>query len=185
MKTPKESILAELSEQVKVALRQWHADANTRSPLASLQIFQQLLQKEMIGEHEATNRILYQGLQLLKEQHPRDEYILRRSALDRQLNDLIAVELNIASSTLFRYKDKAILRLAEVLWKWEQSNQDSYQSRLLARLAPPSNHHLFGVDVHVQKLMELLTKEGEPWIVSVAGMGGIGKTTWPMLWRAR
>ena len=69
----------------------------------------------MIGEHEATNRVLYQGLQLLEERHPREATLLRRSELDNALTDFVANELNMASATLFRQKKIAIRHLSEAL----------------------------------------------------------------------
>lgn len=177
MKSPTKLTFAELRKQVQLALRQWHSTSKRTSPLASLRIYQQLRQKEMTSEHEVTNLLLYQCLQLLKEQNTRDEHILRRSVVDGKLNDMVAIEINVANSTFYRYKKNAVTRIAEILWMLEHTNQDDYQSRLLARLAPPSNNQLLGIEKHVQSLVDLLTNESKPWIVSISGMGGIGKTT--------
>lgn len=169
--------LNELQECVQGALRQWHNDTGAPSPLASLHLFQQLRIAEPVSEHEATNRLIYQGLQLLEERHPQEAMLLRRSDLDNELNDFVANDLNIGSSTLYRYKKTAIQHLTEVLYELEEGTHASFRNRLLGRLAPPSYTLLLGVEGHLQKLTELLTSATPPWIVALAGMGGIGKTT--------
>jgi hypothetical protein len=167
----------EVQEWVQIALRQWHNDPGALSPLASLHLYRQLRQAELISEHEATNRVLYQALQVLEERYPKEAMLLRRSELDNELNDFVANALNVAPSTLFRYKKSAIIHLAEALLELETETRDAHRTRMLARLAPPSYSHLLGVEGQLQQLTELMTAEGAPWIVALAGMGGIGKTT--------
>ena len=181
METPQVSAsqldIDEVQAQVQRALRQWHADPGAPSPLASFHLYQQLRQQELIGEHEATNRFLYQGLQLLEERYPQEAMLLRRSELDNELNDFVANALNVAPSTLYRYKKSALAHLAEVLIELEESTRVTGRTRMLARLAPPSYTKLLGIDAHQQRLTELVTTPGPPWIVALAGMGGMGKTS--------
>lgn len=169
--------LVELHDRVKRALRQWHSAPNEPSPLASLLIFHQLRHSEPLSEHEATNRVLYQALQLLEERHPQDAQLLRRSDLDNELNDFVANIFNMSMATFYRQKNVASEHLAEVLLELEQEARTTYRTRLLARLAPPSNTQLLGTEQHRNHLAQLLTSPEAPYIVALAGMGGIGKTT--------
>lgn len=177
MDHPPQLTLTEMQERVQTALRQWHVDTGAHSPLAPLYLYQQLRRTELISEHEATNRILYQGLQLLEERYPQEATLLRRSELDNELNDFVANALNVAPSTLYRHKKSALTHLAEVLLELESNLRNAYRARMLSRLAPPSYSNLLGIEGHIKQLSELLTTPGPPWIVALAGMGGIGKTT--------
>lgn len=107
------------------------------SPFALLYLYQQLRRADSISEHEATNRILYQALQLLEERHPQEATLLRRSELDNELNDFVANALNVAPSTLYRYKRSALTHLVEVLLELEKDTRTSYRSRTSARGFPP------------------------------------------------
>jgi len=177
MESDPQLTLAQLREKVQLALRQWRRDSGAPSPLASLFVFQNLIQRELISEHEATNRLLYQALQLLEERHPREAMLIRSSDLDQELNDTVANALNIAPATFYRHKTLAITHLTEVLLELEERSSTHHRTRMLARLEPPSYANLLGVEGHIQRLTELLTTPGPPWIVALAGMGGIGKTT--------
>jgi hypothetical protein len=106
--------LPDLQERVRAALRQWHTASVEPSPLAPLQLYQQLHNQGIGDAHEITNRVLLQALQILEEQHKKDAVLLRRSFLDNELDERIANDLNIASSTLYRHKNIAEHHLAAV-----------------------------------------------------------------------
>lgn len=169
--------LSELQTRVHKALRQWHANTPEPSPLASLLLFQQLLREGNLTPHQATNQLLLQALLILEETHKRDAILLRRSFLNNELDELIANDMNIASSTFYRHKPEAERRLTEVLLKMEQHSRVAHHARLLQRLSPPSYTHLLGVDAHIAHLEGHLTSVNAPWIVALAGIGGIGKTS--------
>jgi hypothetical protein len=177
MNHPHQLTLEELQNRIKDALRQWHTDTGESSPFAPLHLFQQLRHRNQISEHEATNRVLHQALQILAERYPRDAQLLHRSDLDNALNDFVANELNIGESTLYRHKNAAIARLAKVLFELDQQTHSVHRARLLARLASPSHTQLLGIEQHLHHLTQLLASPGAPWIVALAGIGGIGKTT--------
>jgi hypothetical protein len=169
--------LSQLRERVKKALRQWRRDSGAPSPLAPLFLFQKTCQQEAISDHEATNRVLYQALQVLKERFVREAFLIQGSVMDQELNNTIANSLNIGQAQFYRLKNEAITHLTEALWEMEQSERSTQRTRLLARLEAPSYSHLVGVDEHVRQLTRLLTSPGQPWVVALAGMGGLGKTS--------
>jgi hypothetical protein len=67
--------------------------------------------------------------------------------------------------------------LAEALLELERNARAVYRSRLLQRLSPPSYTQLLGIDEHLLRLEGVLTTNEPPWIVALAGIGGIGKTS--------
>ena len=59
----------------------------------------------------------------------------------------------------------------------EQRILDAHQSDLDMRLPTPEYTQLFGKDPHIASLRQRLAKMGPPWIITLYGIGGIGKTT--------
>lgn len=167
----------DLEGQVRTALRQWHSTSSAESPFASLLLFQQLRQATESDGHEATNRVLLQALHLLQADHPKEASLLRRSFLDNELDERIALDMNISEATLYRHKKKAERLLAEALANLEQQTQATARNRLYRRLNPLSTTELLGVEEPMQQLAQLLTQPEPPYIVALAGMGGIGKTS--------
>lgn len=169
--------MSELETQVRAALRQWHSNNGAASPFDALLLYRQLRQVTQSDSHEATNRVLLQALHLLQEEHPKEASLLRRSYLDNELDERIALDMNISSATLYRHKKNAERFLAEVLANLEQQTQATARNRLRRRLNPPSTTQLLGIDEPLQQLSALLSRPGPPYIVALAGMGGIGKTS--------
>src|SRR5687767_12787985 len=125
MPQPAEFTLDDLQERVQRALRNWHRDTRSPSPLAHLHLFAQLYPAHITSAHVATNQVLYQALQLLAERQPQEADVLQRTVLDRQLNTRVAIETNVAESTLFRYKKTAVEHLTECLWELEQQSREA------------------------------------------------------------
>ena len=51
------------------------------------------------------------------------------------------------------------------------------QYKILSRLEPMPDQHLFGVEQAQAELSERLQAQGRPWLVAIDGLGGIGKTS--------
>jgi len=54
--------------------------------------------------------------------------------------------------------------------------QEEYEASLAKQANLPPETHLFGIQENLDILLERLTAAGAPWLVSIEGMGGIGKT---------
>ena len=64
--------------------------------------------------------------------------------------------------------------------KQDSLDESASAAKLLsqhARIGTPTYNQLVGVDTHIQTLCDQLTKPEAPWIISLEGLGGIGKTS--------
>jgi predicted transcriptional regulator len=169
--------LQELKQSVHKALKQWHHPEHHSSSLSQLSLFQHNL-RACHGIHKrATNAMLLQGLETLEKHYMQDAVLLRRAFLDNELNRILAVERDISEATLYRHIDAALARLVECLIELEADVHAGLRSALLQRLELPTYTGLIAVDEHVARLEEILTDGQQPWLVSLEGMGGIGKTS--------
>ena len=122
-------------------------------------------------------QVLQRGLQALAEKFAVEAKILQRHFMDGELIQTIAHQLSMAEGTVYNKQSEAITRLAEILYALEQRTLTDYHCALDARLNPPSNTNLVGIETPLTHLVDLLCTPGAPWIVALAGLGGIGKTT--------
>ena len=166
----------ELKKRVHEALKQWHKSQSTSSPLAPLTLYQSTL-KTKKNIQLATNHVLLQGLERMEEYHPRDVVLLRRCYLDNEKNYRVASDQNKSVAQLQKDLKGAWSRLAEVLLDLEMAVLDARQETLSQRLERPSYTNLIAVDEHIAKLATVLCGHEEHWLVSIEGIGGIGKTS--------
>lgn len=172
-----EMTIQELKQSVHKALKQWHQPELQSSPLFELSLFQNSL-RACHGIHKrAANQMLLQGLETLEKQFKQDAVLLRRAFLDNELNRILAVERDISEATLYRHIDTALSRLAECIIELEADVHESEQRSLLQRLELSTYTGLISVEEHLDRLEAILSDGRQPWLVSLEGMGGIGKTS--------
>lgn len=163
-------------QQVHEALTLWNKDASYGSPLAQLT----LVKQEMAGASGdlrlATNRVLLAALTTLEAAREADAALLRKRFLDDKPAFLVANELNIAEPTLYRKQRTAIGRFASTLYAMELATRDQRALDLERRAPVAGPDELVGVAEHVDRLSDALLTTAAPWLISVEGIGGIGKT---------
>ena len=168
--------LPELGENVHAALKLWQKDDSEASPLQALFLYR-AARRKTTSSRQATNDVLHEGLEVLATRYPMHARVLRLRFLDGKTAYVVANQLNVAESTVYALQKEALDRLAESLWALEQQARAAEQSKLLARLEPPSYLELVGADEHLDRLASTLLAPGPPWLVSVEGLGGAGKTS--------
>lgn len=159
------------------ALKSVRKETLVSSPLEGIYLYQVARRAPESNVHTATRQVLQRGLQALAEKFAVETKILQRHFVDGELIQTIAHQLNMAEGSVYNKQSEAITRLAEILYALEQRTLTDYHCALDARLNPPSNTHLVGIATPLSHLVDLLCTPGAPWIVALAGLGGIGKTT--------
>jgi hypothetical protein len=166
----------EFEVAVHEALQVWHQEADLADPLAHLMVVRQR-QTSLGGSlHRATNQTLMDAIDALAVEHQADAALLRARFVEGKKVTVVAIERNIAESTLHKAQRRAVERLAGVLWQMEERASARQRSILEQRLPPATYTELFGLDAILVELSEVLLAPRAPWLVSVEGLGGSGKT---------
>lgn len=164
-----------LPSAVLRALQLWGKDPAADNPITGLLTVQ--LAAAGGDMRRAVKQVLSDCLKQLAEvaepeaQLLRERYIEERTVLD------IANQRHIAEVTVYKVQQRAVNRLAAILWQQELAASAAREQALLARLPVATYDTLFGVDEGLATLRELLLAPGAPWLVSLEGLGGIGKTS--------
>ena len=164
-------------ERVHRALRSWHAQ-DARDVLDDM-----LLTHHRRGEQEgatprlATNQVLLNGIDRLRQADPDTADLLHRRFLDQEKSYKVAHHWNISEDMVFQWQRKAIAQLAEVIWVQENELRQEKLQCIETRLEPATYTRLFGITEKMAEIHALLASDGEPWLIALEGMGGIGKTT--------
>jgi hypothetical protein len=171
------------SDDVLEALRLWHGGETLRWPLARLRLGLQMMNNEAAHSSlaeaglAAQNRtILSQGLNMLQSIAPEAEDLLRQRFEHRRDVLAVANSLNVAESSLYYRQRQAVNQLTEILIQLEEQASADWRERMRARLELQSYAELVGVDERRAKLAQALMSEENHFIVSIDGLGGIGKT---------
>ena len=159
------------------ALKSVRKETLVSSPLEAMYLYQVARRAPESNPQAATHQVLQRGLQALAEKFALEAKILQQHFVDGELIQTIAGRLNLAEGTVHNKQSDAITYLAETLYALEQQTLTNYHRALEARLNPPANTQLVGIEAPLTQLVDLLCTPGAPWIIALAGLGGIGKTT--------
>lgn len=158
------------------ALRRWHEDPERGSPLADLALVKHLEAREGANVRMATNHVLMQALQRLAETQAEEASLLRKRFVEEGSVYTVAKAMGMAEPTLFRLQRKACRHLAEVIRQLERQFCADRGTAFSRRLPQATYSVLLGAERHLEKLSAVLTEPGPPWVISIEGLGGIGKT---------
>ncbi len=145
------------------------------SPLARLHILRGTL-NQGLSQDQAVKQLVLDLLDQLARHNPEGSQVLRLHFLDRLDASGVAHRLNLSEATVYRRQSEALDTLAALLHEDEKQAAATHLARMERRLELPSYEQLFGVERHLEALLERLMAPGPPWIFLLHGIGGVGKT---------
>jgi hypothetical protein len=166
-----------LEERVHHALRNWHDRARPDGLLTDLLIFEAI---EAIAESDPrlrTNAILERALLRLAAEQSDDAALLRARFIEKRPADQVALEFKFAESTIFLKQNQAIKRLTRAVEALEIDAWSDRSRRIDDRIPVPAPVEPVGHAAQLDLLLGLLLRTEAPWVISLEGIGGIGKTT--------
>lgn len=171
------------SEDVLTALRLWHGGETNHWPLTKMRLGLALAHSEDIygtlaetGPAANNRAVLSYGLDQLRTISPEAEELLRERFENRRDVLTVANRLNISESTLYYRQRQAISHLTEILSQQEDSASAEWRTKMSGRLSIPTYESLVGIDNAKEILNQTLFDENEHFIISIDGIGGLGKT---------
>jgi hypothetical protein len=171
-----------LPTTVQTALKAWHnpSDAPETGLERLLLVREQQATLEAEGNllalRRAIKEVLLARLEELMTIDPQGAQVLRARYLDARMVKEVANQLNVSIDQVNRLQRAALHRLTEILLNYERAAREARIRRLEEALPPAHDNPLFGIEAICQRLESQLLKPDAPWLVVIAGLGGIGKT---------
>jgi hypothetical protein len=129
----------------------------------------------------AFRALLDAGLARLADEAPEAADLLRRRFIQGQAVAEIARSLSYAERSVYTRQEEALTRLAQLIWDMDAAAQavaplTTAQQAALSALPSPTYSRLFGVAGLLARLNEFLRDPQACWLISLEGIGGVGKT---------
>ncbi len=176
MKPPLAAAPVEFEQRVHKALKFWYDSHPKEGLLDDLLVAHRAEPVLTLTRRQRTNLVLEQAIAQLAHYNPRDAELLKLRFCFHLPVEEARRQLNYAESTIYSKQNQAIVRLAAILYGLEMTAWHERAAQLAGRVeAPPAR--LVGVDGQIGKLAALLKEPAGPWLLSIEGIGGIGKTT--------
>ncbi|MCA9872008.1 MAG: AAA family ATPase [Anaerolineales bacterium] len=174
--------LSQLKKDVHAALKQWHAADDQSEHLLAYLLLVQERQRRLdlqtpAARRLATNEVLLDGLKHLERQQPQAAQILKKRFHDQETILRVSMLLGLSQDQVKHKQREALQGLAEILFDMENQARAALVVQQSAQLEAQSYTRLFGVDGLSDKLLALLTTAVSPWVITLVGIGGIGKTS--------
>lgn len=150
------------------------------STLSSCLLTRKKLESPLLNVAEQNTMILTDILNLLAISYPNEARLLRgRFWQGRTVKEMILAEEPTALSerSLFNLQQQALEHFTMLLVEQEQRCRQQQSSRILQRLNVSNTHPLFGVEQVSEQVLGYLNDVRHHPIISLKGIGGIGKTT--------
>lgn len=182
MKSTNNLSLPKLKTNVHTALKHWHTVDDHAEPLLSYLLLVQNQYHELgpqtpTASRLATNKVLLAGLELLEKQQPQAADLLKKRFLDQETIQRVSRQLGLSVDQVKHKQRQALELLAVILYASEIEVREALITRQEGQLEAKSYTRLFGIEALSDRLFTLLTGTDSPWVITLVGIGGIGKTS--------
>ncbi|MCB0061107.1 MAG: hypothetical protein KDE19_03295 [Caldilineaceae bacterium] len=164
-------------ETLRSALGNWHGKHPDQTYFNALYLYRKLQREIDRPAHYVSNMLLLQAFDTLDEMYPEALTFLKKRYWDEMSVAELAQEYFTSDSTIYNRQTKALGLVRTSLIALEEKARREQYLLNERRLGMKSNDRVVGIDAHVQTLATQLRSPEVPWIVSIEGLGGIGKTT--------
>ena len=161
--------------EVHEALKHWGHSEPDAGPWQSLMMVRQAMRRAatLAG---ARDQLLADAVDRLTADDSQQAHLLRLRFQQRLTAEEAAQRLHMAASSVFRQQREAIERLTAIIDQQERTERQAQRSLLEQRLHDRTYSTLVGVDDQLAQLAARLATPGAPFVLSIEGLGGIGKT---------
>lgn len=126
---------------------------------------------------QATNRLLLGVLDELADKDETEARVIRLRFVEGQIIRDVANRLYASTDQVNRWQRAAIRDMAQILYSREMALREEKLRTLEAGLPAPPYTRLFGLDEIKRQGVELLLNSEDAWVLTIVGIGGIGKTS--------
>jgi len=179
--------LEELEDSIHQAFVSWGALANDgENVLDSLLLSQWAVDdqdpeggwpRSPIERRRATNRMLIQAIEELAKKDETEAKVLEARFVQGQIIRDVANRLYASTDQVNRWQRLAIKDLAQILYSRELALREERYRSLESALPAPPYTRLFGLEEMKRQGVEQLLEPEDAWVLSIVGIGGIGKTS--------
>jgi hypothetical protein len=103
--------------------------------------------------------------------------VLRERFVEGHITRQVATRLHASPDQVNRWQRNAIEAVSQILYSQERKLRDARYEQLLASLPVSPYTQLFGFHEIKEEIGDQLLRAGEPYVVAISGIGGIGKTS--------
>jgi len=173
----------QLAAAVHLALTNWHhlgeGDDDLLESLILVHVARESIEdwQNPLNRRKATNAVLSRALDELEEQDETGALVLRERFIAGHITRQVAGRLHASPDQVNRWQRSAIASLTQILYSQERKLRDARYEQLLAAVPISPYTQLFGLQEIGAEIGEQLLRDGEPYVVAIAGIGGIGKTS--------
>lgn len=124
----------------------------------------------------STRQLVLEAICELDGQQPELATLVRSRFLDGAGPTQVAQQQSISETELYRRQKDALSHLAAIIHARESYLRQAMQLRFQKRIPPAGYSHLYGMGAHIAHLLTKLAEQSGSHIISIEGIGGIGKT---------